>query len=142
VIRRLQPWTGLRPLYQLSHLWQLQVVRKQVTKTESYPLQKAEDIFSSLAAEKLYTTLDLSHAYNQIPLNEEFPKLAVVITLPRDSTSTQMLPFSIASAWAIFQRAMENLVHDISGVSVYLGDILVTGKSLGNHIANLEKNLN
>ena len=36
---------------------------------------------------------------------------------------------------------MENLLRDIPGVSVYLDDILVTGKSLEDHIKNLEEGL-
>ena len=34
---------------------------------------------------------------------------------------------------------MENLLRDIPCVSVYLDDILVTGKSLEDHIKNLEE---
>ena len=40
------------------------------TKTESYPLPRAENIFASLAGGKLLTTLDLAHANNQIPITK------------------------------------------------------------------------
>ena len=43
----------------------------RATKTESYTLPRAENIFASLAGGKLFITLDLAHAYNQIPLDEE-----------------------------------------------------------------------
>ena len=37
------------------------------------------------------------------------------------------LSFGISSAPGIFQRAMEELLHGIEGVSVYLDDILIKG---------------
>ena len=47
------------------------------------------------------------------------------------------LPFGIASAPSLFQRIMENLLHDIPKVSVYLDDILVSGKDSAEHLYNL-----
>ena len=110
----------------------------KAAKTESYPLPKVEDIFSSLSGGKLFTTLDLAHAYNQIPLDLESQKL-VVLNTHKGLYRYKRLPFGIASAPAVFQRTMENLLRDIPGVSVYLDDILVTGKSLEDHIKNLEE---
>ena len=37
---------------------------------------------------------------------------------------------------------MENIVHGISGVSIYLDDIRVMGKSLDDPMTNLEKMFN
>jgi hypothetical protein len=47
------------------------------------------------------------------------------------------LPFGIASAPSIFQRVMENLLQGIPRVCVYLDDILVTGATEQEHLANL-----
>ena len=110
----------------------------KAAKTESYPLPKVEDIFSSLSGGKLFTTLDLAHAYNQIPLDLESQKL-VVLNTHKGLYRYKRLPFGIASAPAVFQRMMENLLRDIPCISVYLDDILVTGKSLEDHIKNLEE---
>ena len=82
----------------------------RATKTELYPLPRAENIFASLAGGKLFTTLDLAHAYNQIPLDEESQKL-VVINTSKGLYKYKRLPFDIASAPAIFQRTLENLLH-------------------------------
>lgn len=46
-------------------------------------------------------------------------------------------PFGVASEPAIFQQAMETRLHGLLGVSVYLEDILVTGSTLEEHLANL-----
>ncbi len=47
---------------------------------------------------------------------------------------TTRLPFGIASAPAIFQRLMENILQGIPSVVCYIDDILVTGTSENDHI--------
>ena len=47
------------------------------------------------------------------------------------------MPFGVASAPSLFQRIMENLLRDLPQVSVYLDDILVTGKNTSDHLDNL-----
>ena len=49
------------------------------------------------------------------------------------------LPFGVASAPAIFQRAMETLLRGLKGVSIYLDDILIAGPNLTEHIENLQQ---
>ena len=48
------------------------------------------------------------------------------------------LQFGVVSAPSLFQRIMENIFQGLAGVSVYLDDILVTGKTTEEHLANLE----
>eukprot|EP00731_Ephydatia_muelleri_P001691 Em0001g1691a len=48
------------------------------------------------------------------------------------------LPFGVASAPAIFQRAMESLLQGLKHVAVYLDDILITGQSEADHLRTLE----
>ena len=44
------------------------------------------------------------------------------------------LPFGIHSAPAVFQRTMEGILRDIPHVSVYIDDILVTGRTGDEHL--------
>ena len=48
------------------------------------------------------------------------------------------LPFSIASAPAIFQQAMEKILHGIPRVICYLDDVLITGQNDEEHLKTLE----
>ena len=49
------------------------------------------------------------------------------------------LPFGIASASAIYQNAMEQIVQGLPGIQVYLDDILSTGSTYDEHLNNLDK---
>ena len=56
------------------------VTVNRVAKVDTYPLPRIEDLFASLAGGKLFSKLDLAHAYQQIPLSEESKKLVVINT--------------------------------------------------------------
>ena len=47
------------------------------------------------------------------------------------------LPFGVASAPALFQRIMVNLLQGIPNVLIYIDDTLVAGKTVVDHLANL-----
>ena len=46
----------------------------QASEAEQYPLPKPEGLFTSLAGGKTFTKLDLFHAYQQLPFDEESTK--------------------------------------------------------------------
>lgn len=107
-----------------------------VTVVESYPIPRIEELFARLTGGKKFTKLDLQDAYQQVPLDEECQEL-VTINTPKGLYQFTRLPFGVSSAPAIFQREMENLLHDLDHVVVYFDDILVTGTSDKEHWENL-----
>ena len=110
----------------------------RVTKLDKYPIPKIEDLMATLAGGKTFTKLDMSQAYLQLSLAPESKEL-VVINTHRGLFRYNRLPFGIASAPGIFQRAMEGLLRDIPGVVIYLDDILVTGKTETEHLGTLRE---
>ena len=114
------------------------VLSLMVSKLDRYRIPKIEDLFTTLAHGKTFTKLDISQAYQQVPLEEESKKYVVVNT-HRGLFRYNKLPFGISSAPGIFQRVMECLLRGIPGVIVYLDDILITGSSIEEHLATLEK---
>ena len=109
-----------------------------VSKLDRYPIPKVEDLFAKLRQGKYFSNLDLSHAYQQLPLDEESRKY-VVINTHRGLFKFTRLPFGISSAPGIFQRAIESLLQGIPGVVVYLDDILVTGSTEEEHLKTLDE---
>ena len=70
---------------------------------DQYPLPRPTDLFATLARGKCFSTLDLSHAYNQIKLDEDAQKFST----HRGLNHYTRLPFGISSAPALFQRTMD-----------------------------------
>ena len=87
---------------------------------------------------KRFTTLDLSHAYNQLVLDEDSQEL-VTINTHRGLFRYRRLPFGIASAPAVFQKTMDVILQGMSRVTCYLDDILVTGVTAEEHLRNLDE---
>ena len=113
----------------------------QAASTDTYPLPRIEDLFTSLSGGKLFSKLDLAHAYQQVPLDEDSKKYTTVNTHKGLYHYTR-LPFGVASAPAIFQRIMDNMLRGLPHVCIYLDDILVTGVNDDEHLRNLDVVLN
>ena len=114
------------------------VTVNQAAKLDTYPLPCIEDLFASLNGGKMFTKLDLAHAYQQVPLDEESKKLMAINT-HKGLYQNHRLPFGVSSALSIFQRIMENILRDIHHVCVYLDDILVTGGTEAEHVSTLNE---
>ena len=96
-----------------------------------------EDLFTALSGGKH----DLSHAYQQLILDEESRKFTTIST-HKGLFQYKRLSFGFASAPAIFQRTMDNLLQGIPHTCVYLDDILITGTTQEEHLHNLDQVLN
>ena len=66
-----------------------------VAKTDPYPLPRIEDIFASLSGGKLFTKLDLAHAYQQIPLTDDSKRYTTINT-HKGLFRYNRLPFGVA----------------------------------------------
>eukprot|EP00066_Takifugu_rubripes_P012215 XP_011601481.1 PREDICTED: uncharacterized protein K02A2.6-like [Takifugu rubripes] len=110
----------------------------QISKLEQYPIPKIEDLFATLSGGQKFSKLDLSHAYHQISLDEEAKKY-VTINTHKGLFTYRVLPFGVSSSPAIFQRTMEGLLQGIPHVTIFLDDILLTGKDDREHLQTLAR---
>ena len=94
-------------------------------------------MLGSLAGGTTFSKLDLAHAYQQVVLCDESKDL-VTINTHKGLYQVNHLPLGVASAPSMFQQIMEYILHSLPGVSVYINDILITGKSIEEHLENLE----
>ena len=70
-------------------------------KVPQYPVPLPEDVFRKLSGGQLFTKLDLTNAYQQMPLDPESQEY-VTINTHRGLYRYKRLPFGIASSPAIF----------------------------------------
>ena len=72
-----------------------------VLQVDQYPLPKPEDLFTTLVRGQKSTKLDLTQAYQQMPLEENAKEL-VTINTHQGLYQFTRLPFWVASTPAIF----------------------------------------
>eukprot|EP00057_Strongylocentrotus_purpuratus_P013848 XP_011668322.1 PREDICTED: uncharacterized protein K02A2.6-like [Strongylocentrotus purpuratus] len=107
-----------------------------VLDVDKYPLPNHQDLFSTLAGGCCFTKLDLSQAYQQMTLEEDSRKYLTINT-HRGLFQYTRLPFGVASAPAILQSAMEQVLQGLEGVVCFLDDMLISGKTESEHLASL-----
>ena len=102
------------------------------TKFDAFPLPVIEELIPNLANCSVFSKLDFSQFYHQIPL----------IDSDREKTSFfadgnlfqyTRLPFGLKNAVAACSRIMNDIFASINGCVVYLDDILVFGETKEDH---------
>ena len=96
-----------------------------VSKLDSYPIPKVEDLLATLGGGDKFTKLDMSQAYQQLLLDDE-SKQYTTINTHKGLFQYNRVPYGVSSAPGIFQRNMENLLQKIPYVIVRVDDILVS----------------
>ena len=112
----------------------------QSIKREKCMLPTPEDLLHKLKGSKVYSKLDATSGFWQIPLDESTAKLTTFIT-PYGRYFYRRLPFGISSAPEIFQRTMETLLEGQPNVICYFDDILVHSDSHEDHKDHLDQTM-
>ncbi|XP_056096372.1 uncharacterized protein K02A2.6-like [Rhinichthys klamathensis goyatoka] len=107
-------------------------------QAEQYPLPRIEDIFATLAGGQLFSKIDLAEAYLQMEMEED-SKVFLTINTFKGLYRYNRLVFGVASAPALWQRAMDQVLQGCPGTQCYLDDIIITGDSDSGHLENLAR---
>ncbi|GFS12541.1 Pol polyprotein [Elysia marginata] len=109
-------------------------------KRERFMLPTAEDLIHKLTGSTIFSKLDLSSGFWQIPLDSDTAKLTTFIT-PCGRFFYKRLPFGISSAPEIFQRTMTDILKHGNNTHCYMDDILIHSKNSKEHEKNIEETL-
>ena len=104
---------------------------------DSFPLPRIDDLITKVGQAKWYSKLDLRSAYHQIVLDKDSRHITAFVT-PDGVFQFCRLPFGLASAAAIFQRVMSEMLKDYSQVVVFQDDILLFTDDEATHDKLLE----
>ena len=109
------------------------------TATEIAYLPTVRECLDSLAGSKLYTTLDLNSAYWQVPVAPEDRKKTAFCT-ETDHWEFLVMPYGLKNAPSCFTRLIADALRGLlgNGVTAYLDDIIVGGKTFQEHLSLLE----
>lgn len=111
----------------------------QKTISDRYPIPDTSTILANLGKMKYFTTLDLASGFHQIPLNDnDIEKTAFSVN--NGKYEFVRLPFGLKNAPAIFQRVMDDVLHEYIGkiCYVYIDDIIIFGETLEEQLKNLK----
>mgnify|MGYP000109040015 CR=1 FL=1 len=95
--------------------------------------QEPEEIFAQLYGSTVFSKIDLSNAFLQIPLTKEAQEFTT-ITTPFGLFRYKFLPFGLSVSPGIFQREINKLLNGLSGVLAYQDDLIIY--SINNRLLN------
>ena len=122
---------GIRLCVDLHHL-------NKSVKREVFILPTVEDISQRLTGATVFSTLDCSSSFWQLPLDPASAKLTTFIT-PIGRYYFNRMPYGLSSATEIFQKKLYELLRDVKGAVVDIDDILIFGKDKAEHDESLVK---
>ena len=115
-----------------------------VTKTDSFPLPRIEDLLDMLGQARYFSTLDLASGFWQIRMHTYSQEKTAFVT-PQGLYEFRVMPFGLTNAPAVFQRLMQqvisslNLDSEVEFVSLYIDDILIFSRTLEEHLVHLQR---
>ena len=107
-------------------------------KDYHYPLSSPEEVFNKLIGGNVFSKIDLSKAYLQIPVEENSSKLLCINT-HRGLYKFDRLVFGIKVTPAIFQQVMDTMLGSFDFTFAYLDDIVNCSKMKELHREHLNK---
>ncbi|CAC5377655.1 unnamed protein product [Mytilus coruscus] len=113
------------------------VTLNPMLNVDQYSLPNIDDIFANLNGGIQYTKMDLKQAYLQLEVDEDCKDLLTINT-HRGLYRYNRMAFGIASAPAIWQRTIEQILSGIPGTQCLLDDMIITGSTDEEHLNNLE----
>ena len=110
----------------------------QITKLDEFPLPRIDDTLGLLTGSRYFSTIDLASGYWQVAMHPD-SKEKTAFTTFAGLYQFRKMPFGLVNAPATFQRLMEMVLSGLARrvCVVYLDDVLVFGRTMAEHNANL-----
>jgi len=106
----------------------------RLTKKDRYPLPLISDLLDAPGKARIYTKIDLRHAYHLVRIAEG-DEAKTTFRTRYGSSEWLVIPEGLTNAPSAFQRFMNEVFSDLIDVSVivYLDDILIYSNNLAEH---------
>ncbi|XP_076460112.1 uncharacterized protein LOC143293089 [Babylonia areolata] len=107
----------------------------KVTTFDAEPMPDVEALFAKLAGKRVFSKLDLSKGYWQIPMEEaDRPKTA--FSTPQGHFQWRVMPFGLKTAGAVFSRMMRKLILPLGlpEVDNFMDDMIIASVDEASHL--------
>ena len=103
-------------------------------KGDAFPLPLPENMFDSLQGSRVFSKLDLTKGFWQIPL-EEASKAILAMSTPLGLMEPNNMPFGMKNAPSVFQREMQRVLRERlgKGLLIFIDDILIYSATVEEH---------
>lgn len=105
---------------------------------ENYPITSVDEIMSKLSNATIFSKLDASQAFWQVPLDTE-SAFKCTFNSPFGRYRFLRMPYGIKPASEVFQKLIRQHFEDIEGVTSYIDDFLIWGKDKNEHDTRLKQ---
>ena len=108
------------------------------TRKDSFPFPRTQDCLDALEGARVFSTLDITSPYNQIPVWEQDIAKAAFISKYGLFVFTTML-FGLCNSAATFQRLMEVALNGLQWITclIYLDDVIIFSVSFHDHLVQM-----
>jgi Reverse transcriptase (RNA-dependent DNA polymerase)/RNase H-like domain found in reverse transcriptase len=112
----------------------------KISKKDRYPLPMINDLLATAGKARIYTTIDLRHAYHLVRITEG-DEWKTAFRTRYGSFEWLVMPFGLTNAPAAFQRFMNDIFSDLLDVNVivYLDDILIFSDDPADHTKHVRE---
>ena len=106
-----------------------------------YPMPNIETVFPKVIGATWFSKLDMTQGFWHIQLDEESSHLCTFST-PYGRYRYLRMPFGLSPAPEVFHRMVGDVIRDIQGVTHFVDDVLIWGKTQTEHDQRLREVLN
>lgn len=114
-----------------------------VTKKDSYPLPRIDDLLDTLGKASIFSALDMRAGFHQVPLEEESKELTA-FTTKYGVYHYNTLPMGLVNSPATFQRLIDLCFRPLINkcLVAYIDDLNIYSRNNDDHLQHLEQVFN